>query len=388
VTNRPGRQAAWLALIAALGLGTWGWLQGRRATAKDSSVNQRRPSAVPVTAAVAASGSIDVFFTGLGTVTPLATITVKTRIDGELMDVHYREGDRVRKGAPLVQIDPRPFQVQLEQAEAQLAKDQAALQNARTDLQRYEALIAKNAVAEQVLVTQRSTVQQDEAALKLDQAAIDSARLNLTYCRPTAPVTGRVGLRLVDPGNFVSAASGTPLAVITQMQPMSVIFTLPAAQVQRVIDRRRADPRLRVDAMNRDLTRTLATGTLTTLDNQLDPTTGTLKMRATFANEDERLIPNEFVNARLLVETKTDVTLVPNAAVQRNGSTTFVYVVKPDRTVTVRHVTVGTADSQHAEILAGLKPGDPVVTQGIDKLTEGAVVDVRQFDDHAIAISP
>ena len=341
-----------------------------------------------MTAAVAASGSIDVSFTGLGTVTPLATITVKTRIDGELMEVDYREGDRIRKGAPLVQIDPRPFQVQLEQAEAQLAKDQAALQNARIDLQRYETLIARNAVAQQVLVTQRSTVQQDEAAIKLDEAAIDNARLNLTYCRPTAPVSGRVGLRLVDPGNFVSAASGTPLAVITQMQPMSVIFTLPQAQVQRVIDRRRANPRLRVDAMNRDMTRTLATGTLTTLDNQLDPTTGTLRMRATFANDDEQLIPNEFVNARLLVETKTNVTLVPNAAVQRNGSSTFVYIVKPDRTVTVRHVTLGTTDSQHAEILSGLKPGEPVVTQGIDKLTEGAVVDVRQLDDNVIAISP
>jgi len=225
--------------------------------------------------------------------------------------------------------------------------------------------------------------------IKTDQAAIDSARLNLTYCRPTAPVTGRVGLRLVDPGNFVSAAAGTPLAVITQMQPMSVIFTLPEAQVQTVIDRRRRNPRLRVDALNRDMTRTLAAGALTTLDNQLDPTTGTLKMRATFANEDERLIPNEFVNARLLVETKTNVTLVPNAAVQRSGTSTFVYVVKPDRTVAVRRVALGTTDAQRSEIVSGLKAGEAVVTEGVDKLTEGAVVDVQQqLDDNAIAMSP
>jgi multidrug efflux system membrane fusion protein len=384
-----GWRTTWLAMIAVLGIGTWAWFHQRSASAKASSVNQRRTSAVPVTAAVATNGSIDVTFTGLGTVTPLATITVKTRIDGELMEVNYHEGETVRKDAPLVQIDPRPYQVQLEQAEAQLAKDQSALQNARTDLQRYETLIAKNAVAQQVLITQRSTVQQDEAVIKTDQAAIDSARLNLTYCRPTAPVTGRVGLRLVDPGNFVSAAAGTPLAVITQMQPMSVIFTLPEAQVQTVIDRRRRNPRLRVDALNRDMTRTLAAGALTTLDNQLDPTTGTLKMRATFANEDERLIPNEFVNARLLVETKTNVTLVPNAAVQRSGTSTFVYVVKPDRTVAVRRVALGTTDAQRSEIVSGLKAGEAVVTEGVDKLTEGAVVDVQQqLDDNAIAMSP
>ena len=342
-----------------------------------------------MSAAFAAAGPIDVYFTGLGTVTPLATITVKTRIDGELMEVNYHEGDKVLKGAQLVQIDPRPFQVQLEQAEAQLAKDQAVLQNSRIDLQRYEELITKNAVAQQVLVTQRSTVQQNEAAVKLDQAAIDSARLNLTYCRPTAPVSGRVGLRLVDPGNYVSAAAGTPLAVITQMQPMSVIFTLPSSQVQTVIDRRRANPRLRVDALNRDMTRTLATGTLTTLDNQMDPTTGTLKMRATFANTDERLLPNQFVNARLLVQTKTNVTLVPNAAVQRNGPATFVYVVKPEHTVTIRKVGVGTTDAQHSEITSGLKAGELVVTQGVDRLTEGAAVAVQRIEDGSIlAMSP
>jgi multidrug efflux system membrane fusion protein len=369
-------------MIAILGLGTWAWFHERSASAKASSVNQRKTSAVPVTAAVAANGSIDVYFTGLGTVTPLATITVKTRIDGELMEVNYHEGDIIHKGAQLVLIDPRPFEVQLEQAEAQLAKDQSALQNARIDLQRYETLIKRNAVTQQVLATQRSTVQQAEAVIKTDQAAIDSARLNLTYCRPTAPVTGRVGLRLVDRGNFVSAAAGTPLAVITQMQPMSVIFTLPEGQVPTVIDRRRSVGHLRVDAMDRDMTRTLSTGTLTTLDNQFDPTTGTLRLRATFANGDERLLPNQFVNARLLVQTKTNVTLVPNAAVQRNGTSTFVYVVKPNQTATVRHVTLGTTNAKRSQIAAGLNPGELVVTQGVDRLTEGAPVAVQlQSDD-------
>jgi multidrug efflux system membrane fusion protein len=388
VAHRPWRRAAWLAVIAALGISTWAWFHQRAASQRASAARHRKPPAVPVTAAIATSGSIDIAYTGLGTVTPLATITVKTRVDGELMEVNYHEGDHIRKDAPLVLIDPRPFQVQLEQAEAQLAKDQAALQNARIDLQRYEALITKNAVAQQILVTQRSTVQQGEAQVKTDQAAVDSAKLNLVYTRPTAPVSGRVGLRLVDPGNFVSAAAQTPLAVITQMQPMSVIFTLPEARLQAVIDRRRTKPGLRVDALNRDMTGRIATGTLSTLDNQIDPTTGTLKFRATFANSDERLIPNQFVNARLLVETKTNVTLVPNNAVQRNGTSTFVYLVRPDHTVTVRQVKLGTTDAQHSEVTSGVKPGDPVVTQGVDKLTEGAAVAVQQLDGNAIAMSP
>jgi len=339
-----------------------------------------------VSAAVAESGSINVFLTGLGSVTPLATITVKTRIDGQLMSVNYREGDTVHKGQPLVEIDPRPYEVQLEQAEGQLAKDLAALENARIDLRRYETLIAKNAVAQQVLITQQSTVQQDEATIKSDQAAIDSAKLNLTYCHPTAPVTGRVGLRLVDPGNFVSAGAGTALAVITQMQPMSVIFTLPEDQVHDVIARRQTGAALRVDAMDRDMRQTLANGTLTTLDNQIDPSTGTLKLRATFPNNDEKLIPNQFVNARLLLETKTHVTLVPNAAVQRSGTSTFVYVIRPNRTVTVRRVEVGTVDAQRAEIKTGLTPGERVVTYGVDKLTEGAVVEPRETGDGSAVV--
>jgi membrane fusion protein, multidrug efflux system len=378
------RRILWTVAAAALGIGLWAVLQAR--SAGRASAAERRPAPIPVSAVVAESGSINVYLTGLGSVTPLATITVKTRIDGQLMSVNYREGDTVQKGQPLVQIDPRPYEVQLEQAEGQLAKDQAALENARVDLKRYETLIAKNAVAQQVLITQRSTVQQDEAVVKTDQAAVDNAKLNLTYCRPTAPITGRVGLRLVDAGNLVSAAAGTPLAVITQMQPMSVIFTLPEEQVHAVIDRRRTHATLRVDAMDRDMTTTLDTGTLTTLDNQFDPTTGTLKLRATFANNRSGLIPNQFVNARLLLETKTHVTLVPNAAVQRSGTSTFVYVIRPNRSVTVRRVEVGTIDAQRSEIKAGLTPGEQVVTQGVDKLTEGAVVEPRDAGDGSVVV--
>jgi len=368
------RRSAVFATATAVAIVAGVWLWARAHPAAANTRPNARAQSVPVTAATASSGSIDVFFTGLGSVTPLATITVKTRIDGELVSVDYHEGQNITKGAPLVQIDPRPYQVQLEQAEGQLAKDQSALQNARTDLARYQQLISKNAVAQQVYNAQQSTVQQDEGVIKTDQAAVDNARLNLTYCRPAAPITGRVGLRLVDQGNLVSAAAGTPLAVITEMQPISVIFTLPEQQVQTVIERVASRTRLRVDAMDREMTKTIATGTLTTLDNQLDPTTGTLRLRATFQNTDEKLLPNAFVNARLLIETKTNVTLIPNAAVQRNGSSTFVYVVNPDNTVATRTVQIGTTDAQRSEVTSGLKPGEHVVTQGVDKLENGTAV--------------
>jgi multidrug efflux system membrane fusion protein len=370
------RRSIGIVAMVAIATGIWLWMRWRPASATTMIASNRRAQAVPVTAATATSGSIDVYLTGLGSVTPLATITVKSRVDGELVAVDYREGQTVNKGDPLVEIDPRPYQVQLEQAEGQLAKDQSALQNARTDLQRYQQLIAKNAVAQQVLTAQQSTVQQDEGVIKSDQAAVDNAKLNLTYCRPTAPVTGRVGLRLVDRGNMVSASAATPLAVITQMRPMSVIFTLPEQQVQTVIDRVAARHSLRVDAMDREMTKTIATGMLTTLDNELDPTTGTLKLRAVFPNTDDKLLPNAFVNARLLVDTKKDVTLIPNAAVQRNGSTTFVYVVNPDDTAAMRTVKIGAGDANHAEITSGVTPGDRVVTQGFDKLSNGTALRV------------
>ena len=322
----------------------------------------------------AEKGDIDVYVTGLGTVTPLNTITVTTRVDGQLMAVMYREGETVTQGASLVEIDPRPFQVQLEQAEGQLAKDQAALQNARIDLSRYEDLITKNAVSQQILQTQRATVAQGEATIKTDQANIDSAKLNLTYCHITAPISGRIGLRLVDPGNFVSAAASTPLLVITQMEPISVIFTIPEQQVPAVRAARQAGKSIPVDVMDRDGKKVIGSGGLTTLDNQIDQTTGTLRLRATMPNTDDALFPNQFVNSRMLLQKKRGVTLIPNAAVQRNGQTTFVYLVKNDQSVEIRNVTLGTVDDQRSEVVSGIKPHDVVVTQGVDRLQAGTKV--------------
>jgi multidrug efflux system membrane fusion protein len=279
-----------------------------------------------------------------------------------------------------VEIDPRPYQVQLTQAEGQLIRDQALLDNARIDLDRYQTLLTQNAVPEQQLATQKALVQQDEGAVKTDQGQIDSAKLNLVYCHITAPITGRVGLRLVDPGNIVHAADTNGLLVITQIQPISVIFPIAEDQLPVVLQKMRAGERLGVDAYDREKKK-LATGWLTTLDNQIDPTTGTVKIRATFDNKDNALFPNQFVNARLLVEVKHGVTLVHTAAVQRNSQTTYVYLVKSDSTVTVRPITVGTTEGDDAEVSSGLAPGDVVVMTGVDKLQEGSKVRVQTYGE-------
>jgi multidrug efflux system membrane fusion protein len=370
----PGRAATGALIIVSIGLAAALYERDAKTPSPAGATSAPR---TPVVAVLAHTGDIGVYVTGLGAVTPLYTVAVTTRVDGQLMTVSYREGTRVRKGDLLVDIDPRPYQVQLAQAEGQLARDQAALQNARLDLQRYEALIATSAVTQQTLATQRATVIQDEGAVKVDQAAIDSARLNLVYCHITSPLTGRVGLRLVDPGNLVTAAAGTPLAVITQTQPISVIFTIPEQQVDSVLVPVKGGQRLTVDVFDRDMHRVLASGALTTIDNEIDPTTGTLKLRAIVPNTNELLVANQFVNARLTVRKKTGVTLVSNAAIQRNGSATFVYVVKPDQTVAVKTVMVGTADVDESEIVSGLAPKDVVVTQGVDKLQAGSPVTVQ-----------
>jgi multidrug efflux system membrane fusion protein len=346
----------------------------RRHSEAPADAGTRPTPRIPVVAATARKGAIGVYVTGLGAVTPLQTITVKTRVDGELMAVSYREGQLVHKGDSLVEIDPRPYQVQLAQAEAQLLKDQAALQNAQIDLQRYESLILKSAVAQQVLMAQRATVAEDQGSVKADQANIDSAKLNIVYTHITAPLTGRVGLRLVDPGNMVSAAAGTPLVVITQTQPISIIFTIPEQQVSAVLGPVRAGRHLHVDAVDRELQSPIASGELTTVDNEIDQTTGTLKLRATLPNKNEALFPNQFVNARLLIQEKEGVTLVPNAAIQRNASATFVYVVTPNQTVNVRTVKLGVTNANESEIASGVSPNEVVVTQGVDKLQEGSRV--------------
>jgi multidrug efflux system membrane fusion protein len=334
----------------------------------------------PVVAGQSHLGKIGVYFNGLGTVTPIYTVNVRARVDGELMNVHYREGDMVSAGQPLVDIDPRPFQIQLEQAEGQLTRDEALLANARIDLLRYQKLLQQNAVQEQVYTTQKSTVAQLEGVVNTDKGAVDSAKLNIIYCTITAPITGRVGLRLTDPGNIVHATDNNGLLVITQIQPISALFTIAEDQLQEVLRRIVAHQSLRAFAYDREDQTQIAQGTLTTVDNQIDPSTGTLRLRATFDNKGGKLFPNQFVNVRLLVQEKTGVVLIPTAAIQRTTSRVFVYVVKPDSTVTVRPVTEGVTEGEETEITSGLSPGETVVLMGVDKLEEGSPVQVHMQD--------
>jgi multidrug efflux system membrane fusion protein len=331
----------------------------------------------PVIAARARKGDIGVYFDGLGTVTPIYTVTVRSRVDGELIEVRYKEGEMVQKGEVLAQIDPRPFQVQLTQAEGQLAKDQASLANARVDLTRYETLLRQNAIQEQQVATQRAVVAQDEGTVKSDLGQVESAHLNLTYAHITAPITGRIGLRLVDPGNIVHASDPNGLLVITQVQPISVLFTITEDQLPAVMKKLRAGAKLGVEAYDREMQHRIAQGALTTVDNQIDQATGTVRLRATFANNAQELFPNQFVNARLLVETKRGVILIPTAGIQRSTNSTFVYLVKPDSTVTIRNVKTGTTEGDESEVTDGLQAGDVVVMAGADRLQEGSPVQVQ-----------
>ncbi len=333
--------------------------------------------AIPVVAVKATRGNIGEYVTGLGNVTPIYTVTVKTVVDGQLMEVHYKEGDIVQQGAPLVEIDPRPYQVQLEQAEGALLRDQALLANAKVDLSRYAELVKTDAIPEQQYATQQALVAQDEGVVKADQGQIDSAKLDLVYCHITAPITGRVGLRLVDPGNIVHATDTNGLLVIAQIQPISVIFPVSEDDLPLILPRFRAGQKLEVDAWDRDQTHKLAAGTLVTMDNEIDPTTGTVRLRADFPNTDSVLFPNQFVYARLLVDEKRGVTLIPTAAIQRTTTNTYVWLVKPDSTVTVRDITVGTTEGDQSQILSGLEPGDEAVMTGVDKLNEGAKVNAQ-----------
>jgi multidrug efflux system membrane fusion protein len=373
----PRRRWLWLVVLLLLGVSAY-FLSPTTAGVKSGHPAPNAvPPAVPVVAATARAGNIGVYYTGLGTVTPLATVTVRSRVDGQIMSIRYREGDTVHKGDLLVEIDDGPFRAALTQAEGQLVRDQATLENARIDLARYQQLVPLKAVPEQLLATQQATVHQSEGVVTLDQGLIESARVNLAYTRISAPVSGRVGLRLVDVGNIVHAADTNGLLVITQMDPISVIFTIPEAQLHVVVGTMAAGQTLDVDAYDRAGTTKLAQGALSSIDNQVDPTTGTLKLRATFDNAHGTLFPNQFVNARLLVQEKRGVTLVPTAAVQRNAQATYIYVVKPDSTVTVRPITIGTTEGDDSEVTSGLAPGDVVVMTGVDRLQEGSKVSAR-----------
>jgi multidrug efflux system membrane fusion protein len=360
-----------------LGIGgyvLWSQIASAKAARAAKAAAAKGPPPIPVVAAASRKGDIGVYYSGLGAVTPLATVTVRARVEGQLMNVRYREGDTVHKGDLLVEIDDGPYQAALTQAEGLLIRDQAALENARIDLVRYQQLAPRKAIPEQQLATQQATVHQDEGVVKLDEGQIQSAKVNLAYCRIAAPATGRIGLRLVDPGNIVQTADVNGLLVITQMDPISAIFTISEDQLQVVLQKVSAGQTLEVDAYDRAGKTKLAQGSLTTLDNQIDPTTGTLKLRATFQNAKGVLYPNQFVNARLLVQEKRGVTLVSTAAVQRNSQATYVYVVKADSTVTVRPIAIGVTEGDDSEVTSGLTPGEVVVMTGVDKLREGSKV--------------
>ncbi len=346
-------------------------------SSKDKQALAATTRSVPVAVASAVVQDMPVYLTGLGSVTAYNTVSVKSRVDGQLVQVNFREGQQVKKGDLLVLIDPRPFQVQLDQAQAQLFKDRASLRDAQLNYQRFKDLLNESgAMSQQQVDTQKSTADQFEGAVRADQAAIDSAKLQLVYCHITAPVNGRIGLRLVDAGNIVHASDANPMLVITQLQPISVIFTLPEDSLP-VIVKRMKQGTLKVDAYARDDQTKLATGTLLTIDNQIDQTTGTDRLKATFDNTDGALFPNQFVNIRLLLDVRKNSTIVPSVAVQRGPQGNFVYVVKADKTVEARTVTVALTQSNQSAIGSGLQAGEVVVTDGQDKLQNGAKVETR-----------
>lgn len=331
-----------------------------------------------VGAARAVTGAMPEMLEALGTVTPTATVTVLPQLSGYLTQVAFTEGQSVNAGDFLAEIDPRPYQVQLEQYSAQQAKDAAVLAQAKSDLARYEVLQGQDSISAQQVADQRFLVSQDAAAVQVDQANIDSARLDLSYCHITAPVAGKVGLRLVDVGNYVTSGSATGIAVITTVAPMTVIFSVPETELGPVLARVNGGAQLTASAYSSDDTTKIADGTLSAIDNQVDTSTGTVKLRATFPNTDGALFPNEFVNIHLLVDTIQDAVLVPSPAVQTGAPGDYVYVVNADNTVSVTNVTTGTTDGTNTVITKGLRPGEEVVTDGVDRLSDGMAVTIAK----------
>ena len=376
-TLRPARRSIWprllwlllgLALLAAL---AWIILRPHAPTTRSGRLSA---GPMPVVAATATSGDMPVLLNALGTVIPLATVTVRTQINGQLVEIGFREGQEVNKGDFLALIDPRPYQAALDNAQGVLTRDQASLENAKRDLARYTKLVAENSIAQQQRDTQEALVKQLIGTVASDQAQVDNAKLNLAYCHIVAPVGGRIGLRQVDVGNYVQVSDANGIAVITQLKPISVIFTLPEDTLPQILKRLNAGAQLAVTAWDRGGKVKLASGMLTTLDNQIDTSTGTFKLRAQFDNSDEILFPNQFVNTQLLVDTLHGAVLVPNAAIQRGAPGTFVYPIGTDNTVSVRPVKLGPGDADRVAIDEGLAAGERVVVDGADKLRDGAKV--------------
>ncbi len=371
----------WLIVLAALGYGGWRYrgvfASNSSSTSPASSGRAGRggSSAVPVSVATAVRGDIPVYLRGLGTVTAFNTVTVHTRVDGQLVNVAFQEGQFVHEGDLLAELDPRPFEAQLEQAEGTLAHDIALRNDANVNFERYADLYKQGVIPKQQMDTQKATVDQYDGAIKSDQAQIDTAKLQIVYCRITAPIGGRVGLRLVDLGNIVHATDTGGLVVITQVQPISALVSLPQDTLPEVFNQVRAGVQLPVDAFDEDGVNKLASGKVLTIDNQIDPTTGTYKLKAVFDNEDNHLFPNQFVNIRVLVGKKQGLTIVPATAIQRGPQGTFAYVVTSNGTASIRMVNIAITEGTQVGLTDGLKPGDVVVVDGQDKLQDGTKVD-------------
>ncbi len=380
-TGSKNRWWVWLVVFAVIGYGCYRLYVFE--TAKKQTMTARRgaamrPTNIPVVAATARAGDMPVYLQGLGTVTAFNTVTVKSRIDGQLISVTFHEGQFVHHGDLLAEIDPRPYQVALDQAQGNLAKDQAALKDAQVNLERDRELYNDKIIAKQQLDTQAATVDESQGSIVADQAAIDNAKLNLSYTRITAPISGRVGLRLIDAGNMIHASDPNGLVIITQLQPIAVLFSIPEDQLPDVLRKLHEGAKLRTEAYDRDLTKKLADGTLVTVDNQIDQTTGTSRLKAVFPNTDFALFPNQFVNIKLWLDTKHGAIIVPASAIQRGPTGTFVYLVQDDQTVTTRPVKVGLSEGNDVSIADGLQAGDSVVVDGAEKLAEGMKVVLRQ----------
>jgi len=374
-TNHKSRWWIWLIAAAAVVVAVvLRQRSGSDSAAKAGGDAASRP--VMVTTAVAHQGDIGIYLNALGTVTPVYTDMVTSRVQGEITQVYYREGQMVQKGDPLIEIDPRPYQAALTQAEGQLAHDQAVLKEAKIDLERYKQALDRNAIAKQQYDDQEQVVLQDEGTVKNDEGQLANAKVNLVYTHITAPIAGRVGLRLIDPGNIVQANSTTVLVVITQLQPITVIFSIAEDSLSQIQQQLRKGKKLTVDAFDREGSTKLASGALLTLDNVIDPTTGTLKLKAIFDNKDSALFPSQFVNVKLLVDTQHNATLIPAPAIQRNAQGAFVYVIKSDQTASMRMITPGTTDGSVTAV-QGLEPQEVVAVNGFDKLLDGAKVTIR-----------